>query len=475
LDERILLKLKIDISDLFKFDDNIILEYEAELVFESNTNFFLKIFYEAADKHVARIMSWDPKYSYSILSKFTVVKVVTPTRLIHVDFCDYFYKGMSSSTDYREFGKEYFIIRLQGIKLVYEAPEQLESNFYLNQTAFRLIELNYRYNVNIPWKNEEFKFEPTNNIKEFIEFNNIKFIPEHNFFVNNKSTDLQVNIEKEPRFRIVHSCTTEREVKDHVNSLCDLYSFYTNKKIDWKHSRIYADGKLFVEIRETVQEENRGLHGIFIWDFAQNPLNLIRNVAPKSIIDNKELVSKLVERFNYALKIGNETKFMILYNILEKLRNHYILTGQIESEKAGSPPNPNKVRDEYKFMHGVSKTNDFIKKILKQITEIVAPEDKMTFESEIANKVPDIKLMSMSNQFDNYFKFANVEPKNYNLDFEELKGLRNKIFHGRRVDDKNQLDKVNWYEHLPKLTGELMIKFFGIDDLKSIDKKRNFG
>lgn len=166
---------------------------------------------------------------------------------------------------------------------------------------------------------------------------------------------------------------------------------------------------------------------------------------------------------------------MILYNILEQLRNYYISTGEIESEKAGNPPNPNKVRDEYKFIHGVGKTNDIIKKILKQITEIVVPEDKETFESEIGNKVPDLKLMSMSNQFDSYFKFANVDPKTYDLDFEELKGLRNKIFHGRQVDNKSQLDKVNWYEHLPKLTGELMIKFFGINDLKTIEQKRNFG
>jgi hypothetical protein len=475
LDERILLKLKIDISDLFEFEGNIILDYDAELVFESNTNFFLKIFYEPSDKHFKRIMSWDPKYSYSILSKFTVAKVVTPQRLIHVDFCDYFYKGMSSSTTYKEFGKEYFIIRLQGIKLVYEAPEQLESNVYLNHTAFRLIELNYRYHMNFFWKNEEFKFEPINGIKEFIEFGNIKFIPEHNFILNNKSTDIQVNIEKEPRFRIVHSCTTDKEIKDYITVLCDLYSFYTNKKIDWQHSRIYVDGKLFIEIRDTVQEENRDLHGIFIWDFAQNPLNLITNVNPKTLIDNKELVSKLVERFNYALKVGNETKFMILYNILEQLRNHYILTGEIESEKAGNPPNINKVRDEYKFVLGIKKTNEFIKGILKQITEIVDPIDKEAFESGISAKVPDIKLMSMSNQFDNYFKFTNVDPKNYKLDFEELKGLRNKIFHGRHVDDRSQLDKVNWYEHLPKLTGELMIKFFGINDLKTIEKKRDFG
>jgi hypothetical protein len=27
---------------------------------------------------------------------------------------------------------------------------------------------------------------------------------------------------------------------------------------------------------------------------------------------------------------------------------------------------------------------------------------------------------------------------------------------------------VNWHEHLPRLTGELLIKLFGINDLKSI-------
>jgi hypothetical protein len=474
LDERILLKLKIDISDLFKLD-NPILDYDAELVFESNSNFHLKIFFYSSDKYVNRIAAWNPKYSYNILSKFTVSQVISPSKLIHVDFCDYFYKGMSFSADYKEFEKEYFIIRLLGIKLIYEAQEELESKVYLNQTAFRLIELNYRYKSNLFSKNDEFKFEPINNIKDFVEFNKIKFIPEHNLYVTNKSTDSLVNIEKEPRFRIVHSCSTELEVRQHIDVLCDLYSFYTNKKIDWKHSRIYADGKLFVEIRETVNEENQEIHGQFIWKFAQNPLNLIRNVNAKEVFENKEIISKLVERYNYALKVDGETKFMILYNILEQLRNHYILTGKIESQKAGNPPNIIKVRDEYKFIHGVKKTNDFIKEILQQIIEIVEEGDKDSFKSEIPNKIPDIKLLSMTNQFDTYFKYTDIDPKNYNLDFAELKELRNKIFHGRPVVNKEQLDKFNWYEHLPRLTGELLIKFFGISDLGEIDMRKIFG
>jgi hypothetical protein len=478
LEERIFFKLTIDIPDLDKLEPDAKkseLVYDGELVFETNSEFHIKIFFDYAERLDRKVMSWDPKYSYSLLSKFQVTEIISPKRLKHIDFVNYYHKGMHSGIDSQEFNKQYFTIKPTGIRLVYEAAEQAESEIYLNQTAFKLIELNYRYQPNFPWKNEEFKFEPINNIKEFIKFNDINFIPEHNFFVSNKSTDKHVSVEKEPRLRIEHAGATEIKIKEHVNLLCDLYSFYTNKKIDWKHSRIYAEGKLFVEIKDTSHEDVQIIHGIFIWDFIQNPLNLIRNVNAESLIKNSVFVSRLIERFNYALKTSDETKFMILYSILEQLRNHYILTGQIEKEKAGSPPNLNKVKEEYTFINGNTNTDKFIKETLRRIIDIVDDSDKTLFESEIQFKISGIKLMTMANQFESYFKFAGIEPKDFDLDFKELKSIRDDIFHGRPIRNKDYLNKVNWYEHLPRLTGELLIKFFGIDDLKTIEKKRNFG
>ena len=478
MDERIFFKLTIDIPDLDKFEPDAKqseLNYDGELVFETNSDFYIKIFFDYSERLDRKVMSWDPKYSYSLLSKFQVTEIISPKRLKHIDFGDYYHKGMHSSSDFSEFDKQYFTIKPEGIRLVYEAPEQADSEIYLNQTAFKLVELGYRYQPNLAWKNEEFRFEPINNIKEFIKFNDINFIPEHNFFVSNKSADKQVSIEKEPRLRINHDGVTEARIKEHLNLLCGLYSFYANKKIDWKHSRIYAEGKLFVEIKETTHEDAPIIHGIFIWDFVQNPLNLIRNVNAQTLIENYAFVSRLIERFNYALKTNDETKFMILYSILEQLRNQYILTGQIEKEKAGNPPKLKKVKEEYKFVDKPEKTDDFIKETLKQIIAIVDDSDKTLFEQEIQFKVSGIKLMSMTNQFDSYFKFTGVDPKEFDLDFKELKSMRDDIFHGRPIRNKDFLNKVNWYEHLPRLTGELLIKFFGIDDLKTIQKKRNFG
>jgi hypothetical protein len=192
-------------------------------------------------------------------------------------------------------------------------------------------------------------------------------------------------------------------------------------------------------------------------------------------VENGEIVSRLVERYNYAINANDEVKFLVLYSILEELRNYYILAGEIEQERAGTPPNLNRVKEEYKFIHGTGKTNTLIIDTLRKISEIVDPNERELFDREISLKVSGIRIMSMANQFESYFRYIGVNPQRYSLDFNELKSLRNNIFHGRPIKDKEYLKKVNWFEHLPRLAGELLIKFFGIRDLKKIENKRLYG
>lgn len=473
MSERILFKVRINIPDLDKFDpfaQPCETDYEVELVQECNSH-YLKIFFEGNQALDRKIMSCEPNYSFSLLSKFEVVEVISPERLLHVDFCEYDHKGMKSVT-IDESGKQYFTINLKGIRLVYENSHQGDTEVYLNNTAFPLIEMNYRYAPNFPWKNDEFKFEPRNNLKEFIPFEKVRFIPEQNFYISNKSTEKRINIVKEPRLRLRHDNATQSEIMKCVDILCALYSFYTNQKIDWRTSKVYAEGKLTIESRETQEEENKFVHGIFIWDFIQNPLNLIQNVDPLQLISNSDLVLRLIDRFNYAMRASDETKFMILYSILEELRNHYILTGLVEAKPDGTPANLNRVKEEYRFVYGVDKTDSYIGECLISITKIVDESEQSMFADEIPYKVSAIKLMSMSSQFKSYFKFLGVDSLPYELDFKQLKSLRDTIFHGRPIKDKEYLKKVIWYAHLPRFVGELMIKFFGISDLKAIDKKR---
>lgn len=472
--DRIFFKFIIDIPELDQAEHDSLTskgEHTGELLLKSSTDVSLKIFYEPKERLDRKVMGRNPKYSHTLLSKFRVSEIISPHgNLLSIDFGEYEYSGMQHSSEFQEFGLDYFTIQLNGIRLVYKTESQSDSEIYLNGTAFNIIELNYKYKHTVPWKNEEFIWEPTNKVKEWLPFHNVSYIPEHRFFNLTKNSVDVVSLGKEPRLRIRHSGLTESEVKIHVNLLCDLYSFHCNKEITWTESKIYAEGKLFYEVKNAPSEENKIPHGIFIWDFVQNPLNLILNVKPDHLYKNQQLVSKMIERYNYALKLQDESKFMILYGLLEELRNQYIGAKHIEKEADG---NPKRAKQEYDFVLSTKEADRQIDQALENLVSIIVPEQQEMFRQEISQKRYNIRLFSMKNQFLSYFHFVQVSPEDFNLDFTELKSLRNKIFHGQSIEDSlDLLRKSVWYEHLPRFTGVLLLKFFGIDLLDEEVKKK---
>lgn len=318
---------------------------------------------------------------------------------------------------------------------------------------------------------EPYKLEPQNNISDFISFGKISFKPEHHFYSPSKFELDEIKIQKEPRLLIKYSELSENEIKAHVSILCSLFSFYSSHNINYFISKIYTKDKLYIEIRDIVNDDVEYEHGIFRWDFFQNPLNLVINANATHLIENLKSVQRIVMRYNYALKTEGETKFMILYNILEQLRNEYILNRKIEKDKAGNPPNINKVIEEYIFTRGKSATDKFIKEKLSEILEIVDEKHKELFQNEIRFKLTPIKVLSMTNQFKSFFIYIDIEPEKFNLNFLELKTLRDSIFHGKPVHENLKiLEEINRYKHLPKFVGTVILKYFGIENLSKINK-----
>lgn len=474
--ERTFFKIKINIPDLDNYFPNRIPcvgIYKAELVIKENTGqkISLKIFFDSKEYLAYKILRWSNNNDSRLLDKFEVVKVIQPERLIGIDFMDYDYIGITRSTSFQENGEQYFIIRLNGVKKIFRSKEKDISEFYLNRQAFHLVELNYHYSIKFPWSSENYKWEARNNIKDFIEFNEIKFKPEHHFYNSNDSKEIEVLIKKEPKISVNYSGLSEQVIKNHVRLLCVLYSFYSKQTINFSFSRIYTEDKLYIEFRDIENIAIKNVHGIFGWDLNRNPLNLILNVNVPHLLENLEFAETIVERFNYALNTEGESKFMILYNILEQIRNKYILDKKIEQQKAGDKPNIKKVIEEYKFITSKTKTDKFIKQTLEKITNIIADEHKELFQNEIKYKLSPIKVFSMINQFKSLFDYIEIEPKKFGLEFEKLKALRNSIFHGRPVEENRKyLKKVNRYNHLPKFAGMVLLKYFGLNNISEINK-----
>lgn len=473
---RTFFKLKINIDDLDSFYPNhekCSKIYQTELIIDdkNNNEIQLKVFFNEKESLGKKIMQWDHYNDLNLIDYFQEIEIITPEDLLEIDFLNYKCKGMENSSDFYEFNLKYLTIKLTGIKKTYSNSEKLSSSIYLNQQSFGLVELNYQYNHHFPWSNEEYNWKPTNKIKDYIKFGDISFKPEHKFINSTKNHLEKISIQKEPKLSIEYNDLNESEVIKHIELICAVYSFYSLENIDYSLSRIYTKDKLHIEIRDVSNSVSKDYHGIFRWDFFQNPLNLFINVNTSQLLENSNFYKKIVERYIYSQNTSGESKFMILYSILEQIRNKYILEKKIEIEKAGDSLNLKKVTEEYNFNLSKTQTDKFIKKTLENIVEIVSEEDKELFKSEIKYKLTPIKVVSMINQFQSLFDYIKIEPKEFDLNFLELKRLRDSIFHGRPINENlEKLNRINLYKCLPKFVGTVILKYSGIDDLKNIKR-----
>ena len=464
---RKLLKLKFHLADIDSYGPanfkKIADSHICEVITTNESDVKLKVYFDSMEYLGHKIECWHSKSDENFLKHIEVQEILKPDELVIVDFSSARLIGMTNSTEFYEDGKQYFTIDLDAIRLGYKNKNDFDSEFYLNETSFKLIESIYRYQFNFSWNNPKFKWEPINKNKEPIRFHKISFVPEHYFFVDNNSEDREVLIKKIPRFRVINEGLAESQIKAHIHLLCDLFSFYSQETIDYGVSKIYAEEKFFYEILRSSSNSSVDSHGMFRWELRSNPLNLVQNIDTERLLKTKSFVSKVVSRFVYGLKTQGESKFMILYNVLEQIRNQFITNEDILITKNQL------VIEEFRFIPGKNTTDKKIRETLMKITEIVHEDDKVQFEKEIPHKVKPIKFISQKGQFDSFFKSISIEPSVFELEFQDVKNLRDSIFHGHSIKDKSDyLEKINHYKRFPKLVGTVILRYFGIDDISKI-------
>lgn len=469
-EERIFFKLKINIENLdsqFPLGSKLTTDtFKAEFE-EDEKGRRIKIFFEQGTGLGTKVAQWNQNNDIDLLSRFEIVEMVQPCELDGLILHNSDYGGLSTGS-YNEDGLQYFIIQLRGITKVYNSTGQT-TEFLLNDEGFRAVEMNYEYPSRFDHSKDEYKWTPQNMVKDYIQFEKIKFKPGHNFYKPTKHSDPIVSIHKEPRILVLHENLSEEEVRKHVELLLALYSLYSHSEIDYVCSRIQTPTKVYYHTRAAKKYEHDG-HGGFRFEFRQNPLNLIANVDTTRLLGKHEFVTNLIRRFYSSLEAEPESKFMILYSVLEQIRNQYILDSKIEQEKAGEVPNLKKVVEEFRFTGTRNSQDQFIEEQLTKIAEIVEEEDKQAFLEEIKFKVGNIRLMTMANQFRSLFEHLNIDPAKHGLDFDKIRKLRNTIFHGTPVGGSREyLEQIIKYRQLPKFVGTILFKYLGIDDLSKIE------
>ncbi|MBK6544571.1 MAG: hypothetical protein IPG12_04785 [Saprospiraceae bacterium] len=252
-------------------------------------------------------------------------------------------------------------------------------------------------------------------------------------------------------FRDYNNFTSEHisSLEEHVKILTLLFSFYQGQEVEFTYGDVsFESGHLSIYRTTYLKPEVDKSKTVYY--IKETPLvDYLERTNYAFISENYAEIQNIVSQFIYSNSLIGHSRFMILYNCIELIRNFYISFAQKYNSDFV-------VSDEYEFIHGNDKTNKLIKEKIKEIAEIVKQEQKCLFISEAKNKVTFIRKKRITDQFLEFFKYVKVDPNSYDLDFELLIGIRNKLYHGNAINSSIDISTINL--NLYKLAVDLIIK-----------------
>ncbi len=233
-----------------------------------------------------------------------------------------------------------------------------------------------------------------------------------------------------------------------IQSIMNLLSYFQNQKIHYTYGRIKRKNST---IEYILTKEKKGFDLPKASRLKENGTSVylyLNSCDFDFILLNSEFVGNLINRFIYSEYLEGESRFMILYNLLEQARNFFI---QISIDKNESII----INDEYDFKFSKTKTDNIIKNKIKELGEIVEEAERDSFKQNANNKVNFIKKKLMQNQFDEFFKYIDINSEDYDLDFRELLKIRNIIYHGNNYKS-TEIDLESNIQKLRKLVSTII-------------------
>jgi len=232
-------------------------------------------------------------------------------------------------------------------------------------------------------------------------------------------------IKRLPVIIVDHPETSESSFMSLVKVFCAALSFYQGHEILYnkvtlssqdKQSKIFKKGKK----KEKILNKNLGRFGI------QTKLHEFLSEISPSLIGKSQFVHELISIFNQSIQSFGTTQFMLLFTVVEKLRDH--VTDHMDETK-------------FTFSTNRKETNKFIRSKLIEIKALVVEGEQELFESTINDKVNQIKFKPQKDQFLELFQILEISPEDFELDWGGIVRKRGDIFHGEYINTDNKAMK----------------------------------
>jgi len=347
-----------------------------------------------------------------------------------------------------EHDRKPLILKIDNLDILINSRYVGDGNFQLTENVNQHIYEYYNYGGLGNYSPLD-KFIESDNNKE-MSFGNIqiKLSFRHDY---GDSTKFSFTINRDAYLNISDNSEklSDIQILEHGEILCVLMSFYWQKSIDYFIAAIRVNNVENYRTREVYKYSNHQI------DESENyslkikyatVYEFLETLNYQNVLNHKNLLIEIVPKLIKTKSVDDTSGFMLLYNILEKIRN-YCISKPIEGTNLD-------IKEEFKFSLSKSATVKYIKGKIKEIVDIVDSEDKEEFLQKANQKVTFIKKTGLTDQFDSLVSYLQLDPSAYNLDFIQLIKIRNNLYHG----SESQEDVKPYNNKMIDLINDLLLR-----------------
>ncbi|GAB3840786.1 hypothetical protein [Hymenobacter jeollabukensis] len=231
--------------------------------------------------------------------------------------------------------------------------------------------------------------------------------------------------------------------------VCQLMSLFWEKRIDFFHAKVRIKPHEKYRTKELIKY-SEPTSDKSVDSYLERKLetfyNFIERIDYDAFCAHELLVADTTTRLIRSKEVDSISRFMIYYNIIEKIRNYCMATPIKDNQLT--------IKEEYSFTVGKRKRDNIIKDAIKSISSIVEDSDVKDFEANASNKVTFIRKTGLIDQFSSLISFLGLDAEDYAIDFQTLIRIRNDIYHGNLPDEN--IPEYN--HHMNSLIYDMLLK-----------------
>jgi hypothetical protein len=405
-------------------------EYDTRLVYNQRNpeHLQLTIYYRQAD-FLYEKLEFLHKKGINILS------IIKPKTSIHkweipdkFDFSNCNLIDIHESHS-REHNKKPVILIIDNLEIISNTRYAGDGRFKLTENIFNHLDSYIQYGQLGNYDRTDKFIQVDSNRKT--KFGPVNFMLSFQHFYNRNNSTKDINITRDAYLNITDDSETlnDDDLINLGNSLCLLMSLYWEKNINFFIATIRIiniDNYRSREIHKFSNDNFDKSTEYHLKDSFKTFYDFIESINFEKYIIHQEFLKDSIPRLLRTKNVDDISAFMILYNIIEKIRN-YFLSNKIDAKIFS-------IKEEFDFTVSKRETEKFIKDKIKEIEVIITQSDKEEFNLKASDKVNFIKKTGLIDQFENLISFMTLNPTKYEIDFSTLIKIRNKIYHGNIPD-----------------------------------------